>query len=194
MKSHLVSIALTTAIKVRKRLLSLFQAYLITQIISRCLILHPLPNITGPLRSSYIQGSSLNGRQGLFELRDFARSNDNPIPIYLPQPTMIRNPSISERRFADPSSCGNFSPPIQRLVHGLLAIQLAIDVSEESLLAKAAFDFLRFQRGGIFDKKAAGDGGVCVETYFELAKQREEVVFGVAGHCIVIALESCWED
>lgn len=42
----------------------------------------------------------------------------------------------------------------------------------------------------IFDEETAGDGGVCVEAYFELVEEGKEVFFDVSGHGVVVSLEN----
>jgi hypothetical protein len=46
----------------------------------------------------------------------------------------------------------------------------------------------------ILDEESARDGGVGVETYFELVEEWEEVFFDVSGDSIVISLEDGRED
>jgi hypothetical protein len=47
---------------------------------------------------------------------------------------------------------------------------------------------------GILDEESARNGGVGVETYFELVEEREQVFFDVSGHSVVVSLEDGGED
>jgi hypothetical protein len=42
----------------------------------------------------------------------------------------------------------------------------------------------------IFGEETAGDGGACVEAYFELVAEGKEVFFDVSGYGIVLSLEN----
>ena len=53
---------------------------------------------------------------------------------------------------------------------------------------------MRAYLGGGFGEEAAGDGGVGVEFDVELAEEREEEGFGVAGYGVVVALVGGGED
>jgi hypothetical protein len=48
--------------------------------------------------------------------------------------------------------------------------------------------------GRVFDEKSTCDGGVCVEAYFKLVKEGEQVFLDVSRYGVIISLEDGGEN
>lgn len=126
------------------------------------LALDTLPNLIDSLGRSVTKWASINTGKSLFQLLQRSRPNNNRIPKFSLQRTVVLHPAIRKIRFRRALSLRHRSPLLECFEEARLVEAFVISVAVRAGGVEAAF--AGGDVGGGFGEEAAGEGGVGVEA------------------------------